>query len=54
MKFLILLAAVFALNSCNTSIGVYRDTKAGFLWTKDKIQGSSTSGGGSTSAAPVY
>ena len=56
MKFLILLAAVFALNSCNTSIGVYRDTKAAFLWTKGKIQGSgtSTSSGASTSGAPVY
>ena len=39
MKLLILLAAVFALNSCNTSIGIYRDRKAAFLWTKGKIQG---------------
>jgi len=39
MKLLILLAAVFALNSCNTSIGIYRDSKAAFLWTKGKIQG---------------
>ena len=60
MKFLILLAAVFALNSCNTSIGVYRDTKAAFLWTKEKIQSSSASSNSSTSrsnntgGAPVY
>ena len=39
MKYLIVLAAVFALNSCNTSIGLYRDTKQAFYWTKEKIQG---------------
>ena len=56
MKFLILLAAVFALNSCNTSIGLYRDTKQAFSWTKSKIQGSGGGGGGGGDdyGAPVY
>lgn len=56
MKFLVLLAAVFALNSCNTTIGLYRDTKAAFLWTKGKIQGSGGGGGGVDEeyGAPVY
>lgn len=52
MKLLVLLSIVFALNSCNTSIGLYRDTKAGFLWTKGKIQGSG--GGGDDGDLPVY
>lgn len=54
MKFLIVLAAVFALNSCNTSIGLYRDTKQAFSWTKSKIQGSGGGGGGDDYGAPVY
>ncbi len=51
MKLLVLLVITFALNSCNTTIGVYRDTKAGFLWTKNKIQGT---GGGYDESYPVY
>lgn len=57
MKILLLVATVFALNSCNTSIGIYRDTKAAFLWTKGKIQsGGGDSGGGYEEeyGAPVY
>lgn len=60
MKFLVLLFAVVGLSSCNTSIGIYRDTKAGFLWTKDKIQGMSSGGGGGGGGtqeeygAPIY
>jgi hypothetical protein len=60
MKYLILLATVFALNSCNTSIGLYRDTKQAFFWTKEKIQGVGNGGGGGGGGgednygAPVY
>lgn len=54
MKYLIVLAAVFALNSCNTSIGIYRDTKQAYSWTKDKIQGTGGGGGGDEYGAPVY
>jgi len=55
MKKLILLCAVFALVSCNTSIGVWRDTKAGFNWTKDKIQNSGSGGQQEYEyGAPVY
>ncbi|MEO5913162.1 MAG: hypothetical protein ABIS50_02945 [Luteolibacter sp.] len=53
MKFLILIVAALALNSCNTCIGIGRDTKQGYEWTKSKFQGS----GGTTvdpSGAPVY
>lgn len=58
MKFLMLIGALLSLNSCNTAIGIGRDTKQGYLWTKAKIQ-SSSSGGGSNnsydpSGAPVY
>lgn len=54
MKYLIVLGAVFALNSCNTSIGLYRDTKQAFSWTKEKIQGSGNSDDGDNYGAPVY
>lgn len=50
MKLLIALACVFALNSCNTLIGLGRDTEQAYHWTKEKIQG--TGGGGEV--APVY
>ena len=54
MKILMILGAVLALNSCNTFIGIGRDTKQGYEWTKAKIQG--TGGGGSQDSygAPVY
>ena len=39
MKFLLVIAALLSLTSCNTLIGVGRDTKEGYLWTKKKIQG---------------
>jgi hypothetical protein len=61
MKFLSLCAALLVLNSCNTTIGLYRDTKAVFLWTKGKIQGSGGGDGGGDAGAveeeygaPVY
>ena len=38
MKFLSLLVVLVALNSCNTLIGLGRDTKEGYLWTKQKLQ----------------
>ncbi len=53
MKYLIVLMAALALNSCNTFIGIGRDTKQGYEWTKSKFQGT----GGDpqdTSGAPVY
>lgn len=46
MKFLLMLTAL-ALTSCNTSIGLYRDAKQAFHWTKDKIQGTGGDGYGS-------
>ena len=58
MKALLVLATVLALNSCNTSIGLYRDTKQAFFWTKEKIQGAGSGGGGGgggyDEGAPVY
>lgn len=58
MKFAILLIAVITLNSCNTSIGIWRDTKHAYSWTKQKIQDSKQGGGGDDSGdeygAPVY
>lgn len=58
MKFLIVLGALLSLNSCNTLIGMGRDTKQGYQWTKAKIQNSSSGGGSNDSydpsGAPVY
>jgi len=61
MQYFIMLAALFALNSCNTMIGLGRDTKQGYQWTKEKIQnsGNNNHSGGSTnrsnpSSSPVY
>jgi predicted small secreted protein len=59
MKLLIVLGATLLLNSCNTFIGLGRDTKLGYQWTKAKMQGSGGGGGGGgdsydTSGAPVY
>ncbi|MDP4624268.1 MAG: hypothetical protein NWT08_03910 [Akkermansiaceae bacterium] len=59
MKKLLLLATVFGLVSCNTTIGVWRDTKALSSWSVRKIQ-EANSGGGDTAdqeyeyGAPVY
>ena len=39
MKWLLLLTALMALNSCNTLIGLGRDTKQAFQWTRAKMQG---------------
>lgn len=41
MKLLLVIAATVALNSCNTCIGIGRDTKQGYEWTKSKFQGGS-------------
>jgi hypothetical protein len=54
VKFLLLLAAVLVLNSCNTSIGLWRDTQQAYSWTKEKIQGTGSDKGGNQSGAPVY
>lgn len=60
MKNLLLAALLFSLNSCNTTIGIYRDTKQAFNWTKNKIQGAGGGGGGAdvpyedNGGAPVY
>jgi predicted small secreted protein len=59
MKFLIVIAAALALNSCNTLIGLGRDTKEGYHWTKQKIEENRGGGGGGggyydNSGAPVY
>lgn len=56
MKIFILLVTAFTLVSCNTTIGLYRDTKQGFLWTKDKINNARNSSGSQSydQGAPVY
>jgi hypothetical protein len=56
MRFLIVIALSASLVSCNTTIGLYRDTKAAVLWTKGKFQGGGGSGGGYDEeyGAPVY
>jgi predicted small secreted protein len=57
MKYLILAVTVLSLNSCNTLIGGWRDTKVAYRWTKGKIQGANDGGGGgggNSYGAPVY
>ena len=55
MKLLIVIATALALNSCNTFIGLGRDTKQSYEWTKAKIQGTGNGSGSQDSyGAPVY
>ena len=55
MKFIIVLVAAVSLSSCNTLIGVGRDTKQGYQWVKGKMQNTGGDGGGGESyGAPVY
>jgi len=54
MKFIGIILLAVSLVSCNTTIGVWRDTKAGFLWTKEKIQNSQGGDQGYDQGAPVY
>lgn len=55
MRLIILCIAALGLNSCNTFIGIGRDTKQGYEWTKSKFQGGGGGGGDSyDQGAPVY
>lgn len=54
MKTFILLLAAVALSSCNTMIGLGRDTKEGYNWTKNKIQESRQPSYEDQYGAPVY
>ena len=56
MKIAVVLVALFALSSCNTSIGLYRDSVQAFNWTKEKFQGSGggSDGGYEDYGAPIY
>jgi len=54
MKIILIVIAFLPLCSCNTMIGIGRDTKQGFIWTKNKIQGAGQSSSDDYSGAPVY
>lgn len=59
MKIACFLFLALGLSSCNTTIGVGRDIKQGFIWSKNKIQEKSQGGGGGGGSqdeygAPVY
>ena len=60
MKIACVLLLALGLSSCNTTIGVGRDIKQGYVWSKNKIQEkrAASQGGGNTyqdsSGAPVY
>jgi predicted small secreted protein len=57
MKYLLITICALALVNCNTMIGIGRDTKQGFQWCNEKIQGMQTGGGGGGDHydnAPVY
>ena len=53
MKLLMLLATLLMLNSCNTMIGMGRDGRQAYDWTRSKFQGNS-GGGDYQSGAPIY
>ena len=53
MKIMLLIAAMVALNSCNTCIGIGRDTKQAYQWTASKFQGSG-SANSDPYGEPVY
>ncbi len=52
MKMLLAISAALALNSCNTLIGLGRDTKQGYQWTKSKFEDKGSEP--EASGAPVY
>lgn len=54
MKMFFAIVAILALNSCNTLIGMGRDTKQGYQWTKGKIQGSGQPQYQDSNYGPVY
>jgi predicted small secreted protein len=57
MKALALLLAILPLASCNTMIGIGRDSKEGYQWTKTKWQQSRQARSqpqGDPYGAPVY
>lgn len=57
MKFACALLFAAALSSCNTTIGLGRDMKEGYNWSKNKIQENRAQGqqqGGYNDGAPVY
>ncbi|MFD2256687.1 hypothetical protein ACFSSA_08365 [Luteolibacter algae] len=56
MKLVLILITSCTLISCNTTIGLWRDTKDGYHWTKNKIQNSGSNSGGQEYeyGAPVY
>lgn len=54
MRYLIVVALMLSLNSCNTCIGLGRDVKQGYEWCQGKVQESGNRGGGGGDVAPVY
>lgn len=58
MKGLLLLVALLSLSSCNTTIGIGRDIKEGYQWSKRKIEENRNGGSGGGDHydynAPVY
>jgi hypothetical protein len=58
MKLICLALAAACVCSCNTTIGLGRDIKEGFIWSKNKIQEkrqeSQQSSAPDDSGAPVY
>ncbi|MEP2777360.1 MAG: hypothetical protein ABJQ29_00785 [Luteolibacter sp.] len=57
MKLLLIPATVFCMVSCNTTIGVWRDTKALTSWSVRKIQEAGDGGASEQEyeyGAPVY
>lgn len=54
MKFFLIFISILALNSCNTMIGMFRDTKQAVSWAGGKMQGDGGGTADDASGAPVY
>jgi len=54
MKFLALFISILTLDSCNTMIGMFRDTRQAFSWASGKMQGDEAASTEDPSGAPVY
>ncbi len=54
MKLMLFSLATIFLVSCNTTIGVWRDTKAGYNWTANKVKGAGSGGGGGDYGGTEY
>lgn len=56
MRFFFIAVFISSLCSCNTTIGLGRDIKSGYYWTKGKMQGdgNNATNDNNSGGAPIY